>query len=176
MTVTEPPGAAGPEPQAPTPAPPLRPISRRSQNRVTLYIAGALALLVLVRVFQSHPLPQPSHQTPAAAVAGYLLGLERHNLGEVRSYLAPNQRSRAGGLLAALSHQRALITAPALAQIVQNQRTATVAISLQLCYRPPGHRHYLCGPLAHSPLGLPVQISCLKVGGRWYATTLFKPT
>lgn len=165
-----------PEPGSPNPPPRLRPISRRSQNRVTLYIGGALVLLLLVRLIQSHPLPPPSHQSPAAAVAGYLLGIEQHNLNEVRSYLGPAQRSGAGALLRGLAQRHVSITAPVLSQVLQNQRSATVTISLQLCYRPKGHQHYLCGPLAHSPLGLPAQINCLKVGGNWYATTLFRPS
>lgn len=155
--------------------PVLRPRSRRSQNRFTLLLIGALALLILIRVVGAHPLPKPSHLSPAAAVAGYLTGLEHRDLGEVRGYLAPAQRPQASSLLKGFARQRASIAAPALTEITQTHSRATVTISLQVCYQPPGGKPYTCEPVGHAPLGLPDQITCVELDGSWYATTLFKP-
>jgi hypothetical protein len=151
-------------------------MSRRSQRQVTLTIVALLALLIGVRLLSTHPLPQPSHATPEAAVAGYVGGLERLDLKQVERYLAPVQRPHASSMLEALSRDHATIQAPSLSEVTEQGDQATVTLSLQVCYQNSGRRSYTCEPLDHAPLGLPTQIECQRLNGNWYASTLFKPT
>lgn len=154
----------------------MRPGGRSGQRRFTLLLVGALVVLILIRSLTTHPLPQPSHSTSTGAVAGYLIGLEHHDPGEVRRYLAPAQKSQASVLLKAFKSQHAYIVAPALAHVSQEQSRATVTISVQVCSHFNGTKEYTCQPVGQQPLGLPDELTCVKVDGAWYVTTLFKPS
>ena len=164
------------EPPAAAPAPVMRPTPRRNQRQWTLFLAALVGLLILIRVIGNHPFPTPSHLNPAAAVAGYITGIQHKDLSQVSSYLAPEQRSQAADLLRALARQRASITAPTLGTVLGNRGTATVTISAQVCYDPGHGKQYQCSPLSQAPLGLTSVISCVELGGKWYATTVLRPS
>lgn len=149
--------------------------SRRGQRRFTLLLGGAVVVLILVQALSSRPLPPPSHRTATAAVAGYLEGIEHSHLEEIREYLAPDQRASAAALLRAFTTQRAYITAPQVGYSDVGKRTAEVTISAEVCSAHAGGRIYSCNSVGRAPLGLPDQLSCVKVDGDWYVTTLFKP-
>jgi hypothetical protein len=153
----------------------MRPTPRRNLRQWTLFLVALVALLILIRVISNHPFPKPSHLNPAATVAGYIAGIQHHDLSEVSSYLAPKQRPQAASLLEGLAQQRATITAPTLGTVLGDKASATVTISAQVCYEPGDGKQYLCSPISQSPLGLTDVISCVELGGRWYATTLLKP-
>ncbi|HUY09096.1 MAG TPA: hypothetical protein VMW80_06555 [Candidatus Dormibacteraeota bacterium] len=155
--------------------PVLRPARRGSQRRFTLLLSGALVVLILIRLLTTHPLPTPSHESSGGAVAGYLIGLEHSDVGEVRRYLAPAQKSQASAVVKALTSRHDYIAAPGLALVTQGKSRATVAITLEVCSPLPKAKEYDCQPLGHSTLGLPIQLTCAKVEGDWYVTTIFKP-
>ncbi|MGB6771386.1 MAG: hypothetical protein WBF51_05205 [Candidatus Dormiibacterota bacterium] len=163
-------------PEAAPPAPVLRPTPRRNQRQWTLFLAALVALLILIRVIGNHPFPTPSHVNPAAAVAGYITGIQHKDLSQVSSYLAPKQRSQAADLLRALARQRATITAPTLGTVLGDRASATVTISAQVCYEPGHGKQYRCSPISQAPLGLTNVISCVELGGKWYATTVLRPS
>lgn len=163
-------------PPSPVIAPVLRPPGRRGQRRFTLLLGGALVVLILIRLLTTHPLPAPSHHSSTGAVAGYLIGLEHNDVAEVGRYLAPAQESKASALVKAFTSRHAYIAAPALAFASQGPRRATITISLQVCFPLHGTKQYSCEPVGHAPLGLPDQLTCIRVNGAWYVTTLFKPS
>ena len=142
-------------PEAAPPAPVLRPTPRRNQRQWTLFLAALVALLILIRVIGNHPFPTPSHVNPAAAVAGYITGIQHKDLSQVSSYLAPKQRSQAADLLQELSvaRQRATITAPTLGTVLGDRASATVTISAQVCYEPGHGKQYRCSPDLSSSAG-----------------------
>ena len=156
--------------------PVLHPVGRPSQRRFTLLLSGALVLLILIRLLSSHPLPTPSHGSSSAAAAGYLLGLEHNNVGQVRRYLAPAQKSQARALVEGLTSRHVHLEAPGLAFASQGATRATVTIALQVCTPLHTLRQYSCEPVNHLPLGLPDQLTCVKVQGDWYVATLFEPS
>ncbi|MGA7173102.1 MAG: hypothetical protein WCB86_01335 [Candidatus Dormiibacterota bacterium] len=173
--MSDPPEGPAPLPQDQTGLPVLRPARRGSQRRFTLLLSGALVVLILIRLLTTHPLPPPSHQSSGAAVAGYLIGLEHNDVTEVRRYLAPAEKSQASALVTAFTSRHDYIAAPALALVNQGKSKATVAISLQVCSPLPKTKEYTCQSLGHSTLGLPIQLSCARIDGEWYVTTIFKP-
>ncbi|HVB14436.1 MAG TPA: hypothetical protein VNH38_06755 [Candidatus Dormibacteraeota bacterium] len=164
-----------PPPRLPA-EPVLRPEGRRGHSRFLLLVGGGLAALILLRVATTHPFPPPSHQSSTAAVAGYLAGLEHHDLSELRSYLAPAQRAKASGLLQAFATHHVYISGPAASGVSQVGNRATVIISLEVCFPLSGTRADSCESVDREPLGLPDQLTCIKVNGGWYVTTLFKPS
>lgn len=109
-------------------------------------------------------------------MAGYLAGIERHNLRQVESYLAPSERAGAESVLQAFATQRAYISGPVASGLSQSATRATVALSVEVCSPLPGSRIFSCESVDREPLGLPRQMSCIKVDGKWYVTTLFKPS
>lgn len=155
--------------------PRLRPAPRRQQWRVTALFAAAVAVLLVLRLFSSHPLPRPSHATPAAAVAGYVQGLREHNPQTIARYLLPSRRGQARSLLQSLARRHTLLANPDELQVIETGSRAEVTLQLQVCYRNPGQPHYTCTPLTKLPLGLPDVIQCRRRGGSWYAETLFRP-
>jgi hypothetical protein len=172
MTESDPPE----EPPAAPLAPVMRPTPRRNQRQWTLLLAALVGLLILIRVVGSHPFPTPSHASPAATVAGYITGIQHKDLSQVSSYLGPKQRSQAAALLKGLAQQRATITAATLGTVLGDQGTATVTFSAQVCYEPGHGKQYECSPITQAPLGLTNVISCVELGGKWYATTLLRPS
>ncbi|MGC2192162.1 MAG: hypothetical protein WA751_07490 [Candidatus Dormiibacterota bacterium] len=155
--------------------PRVRPARRGSNRSFTLLLAGLLVVLVVIRSVTTHPFPTASHQSPAAAVAGYLTGLEHKDVGQVRHYLAPAQKSQASAVVKAFTSRHAYIAAPALETYSQGSSKATVTFSLQVCSPLQGLKDYSCVPVARAPFGLPDQLTCAKVDGDWYVTTLLKP-
>ncbi|MGH7643652.1 MAG: hypothetical protein ACRENX_11720 [Candidatus Dormibacteria bacterium] len=155
---------------------PLGPAGRIGQRRFTLLLAGALVVLILIRLLTTHPLPTPSHSSSTGAVAGYLVGLENSDVSQVRQYLAPAKKSQARAIVEAFKSRRAYVAAPALAYVEQEKSRATVTISLQVCAPFNGSKEYTCEPVAHEPLGLPDELTCIKVAGDWYVATLLKPS
>ncbi|MFZ0994590.1 MAG: hypothetical protein WAO09_01220 [Candidatus Dormiibacterota bacterium] len=169
--------SAPPEERQPAPPTPvMRPTPRRNQRQWTLFLVALVALLILIRVIGSHPFPTPSHLNPAATVAGYITGIQHEDLSQVSGYLAPKQRPHAEALLKALAQHHASITAPSLGTVLGDKGSATVTISAQVCYQPGGGKQYSCYPISQGPLGLTNVISCVELRGKWYATTLLKPS
>ncbi|MGC8474330.1 MAG: hypothetical protein ACP5PW_08000, partial [Candidatus Dormibacteria bacterium] len=54
--------------------------------------------------------------------------------------------------------------------------TAQVEVALEVCYRESSSAPYTCELLSHEPLGLSSEILCQELAGRWYVTTLLKPS
>ncbi len=155
---------------------PIRPISRRSQRQITFAIAGLLLLLIGIRVLSTHPLPAPSHATAEGAVAGYLGGIEHLDAARIEAYLSPSLRGRTQEMVTSLRRERVALEAPTISAALLNGSRATVSVSANVCYQPGKRQSYTCQSLGHAPLGLPAEIVCRELGGKWYATTLFKPT
>lgn len=168
-------GPISPPSQQPSRPPQMGLPSRGGQRRFTYLLVGALAALIAIQVLTSHPLPTPSHQTAAAAVAGYLEGIQHKDLAEVRRYLVRDQRPQADTVLRAFAKAHAYITATNVGYIDTEKRTARVTLDLEVCSPQGSRRIYSCTSVARSPLGLPTELSCDKVDGLWYVTTLFKP-
>jgi hypothetical protein len=156
--------------------PVMRPTPRRNQRQWTLFLVALVGLLILIRVIGNHPFPTPSHASPAATVAGYITGIQHKDLSQVTNYLAPKQRPQAAALLKGLAQQRATITAATLGTVLGDKGTATVTFSAQVCYEPGHGKQYQCSPISQAPLGLTNVISCVEVGGKWYATTVLRPS
>ena len=165
------PGASPPSPVPPRLAPP----PRGASWRITGLAAGLLGLLVVLRIATSHPAPEPSHQTPQGAVAGYLTALRKSDLASVESYLAPSVRSQAPAMFRALKADRVDLVSPAVGAAVGTGTTVTVEVTLEICYRPSSTAHYTCELLDKQPLGLSPGFQCVYLKGRWYVTTLVEP-
>jgi hypothetical protein len=172
--VTEPEDVRPAAPPGPARLPVLRPTPKRAQRQITLTIAAVLVVLIAIRLLSTHPLPKPSHASPQGATAGYVLGLAHANLRQVENYLAPDKRKGAPSMLRQLAHEHAQLTVPTLSQVSENGNRATATISLEVCYGSRPKKLYTCEPLGHAPLGLPSQIALVKLGGSWYADSLFQ--
>jgi hypothetical protein len=59
---------------------------------------------------------------------------------------------------------------------VGNGKTVTVTATLEVCYRTSSAHPYNCQFLSREPLGLPSSLSAVYIKGRWYVSTLLKPT
>jgi len=166
------------KPSAPSRWPILKLPERGSNRRVT-YLAGAVLLgLILLRVATAHPLPTPSHLTPEAAVVGYLDALGKSNLTSTKAYLAPSYRPHAAAMLRALKADNVRLVSPAVSGAVSvgNGKTVTVTATMEVCYRTSSAHAYNCDFLSREPLGLPSSLTAVYIKGRWYVSTLLKPT
>ncbi len=159
----------------PSRMPVLRPPTPRANWRFTGLALGGLAVLAVLRLAVSHPSPAPSHLTPAAAVAGYLAATSRASESQLQSYLAPSVRDGAGPMLADLRRDRVRLVSPSIGVASQQGTTAQVEVALEICYRSSAKDPYTCDLLSHAPLGLPTEIGCQLINGRWYVNTLLEP-
>jgi hypothetical protein len=171
-------GESEEKPSVPSRWPTLKLPERGSNRRVT-YVAGAILLgLILLRVATAHPLPTPSHLTPEAAVVGYLDALGKSNLPSTKAYLAPSYRPKAAAMIRALRADHVRLVSPSVSGAVSvgNGKTVTVTATLEVCYRTSSAHPYNCQFLSREPLGLPSSLSAVYIQGRWYVSTLLKPT
>lgn len=130
--------------------------------------------LTVFRILTNHPPPRASHANAAAAVAGYVQGLQKRSLTTTNEYLLPSRRGRTPGMLEGLARHRVVLENLHELQVLQTQGGASVTLQLQVCYRNPGQRHSTCQLLSRAPLGLPDVIECRHQDGSWYAATLFQ--
>lgn len=162
-------------PFEPSRMPILRPPAPRANWRFTGIALAALAALALLHVVTTRPVATASHTSPQGAVAGYLAAAGSGSQSRLAAYLAPAQRSRAGQMLNALRRDRVRLISPAVGPTSVQGRSAQVAVALEVCYRTSASQPYDCKLLEHEPLGLPAEIQCRFVDGRWYVSTLLEP-
>ena len=155
--------------------PMLSPPRRGANWRVTGLAAGILLILVLLKLVTSHPQPRPSHLSPSAAAVGYIDALRSGNLVSLQSYLAPSQRRYAVQELQALRADHVLLVSPVVESAIGEGGSMTVAITVEVCYRRQTNRSYTCQLIQHQPLGLPSALESVRIGGRWYISTLLDP-
>jgi len=155
--------------------PTLAPPPRGANWRFTGIAVGALAVLILLKLVTTHPQPSPSHSSPAAAAVGYLAAIRSSNLRELEAYLPPSERDRAGAELRALGADNVLLVSPAVEGAVTQGTSATVNLTVEVCYRLTSRDHYSCQLLQRQPLGLPANLQSIEVAGQWYVSTLLEP-
>ncbi len=163
-------------PVEPSQMPYLRPPTPRANWRFTGLALGGLGLLAVLRLVVSHPAPAPSHASPQAAVAGYLNAAVAGSQAGLESYLAPSDRQGAAAMLSALRADRVRLVSPSIGPTSVEGATAQVEVALEVCYRKSSSAPYTCELLSHEPLGLSSEILCQDLAGRWYVTTLLKPS
>ncbi len=163
-------------PVQPSQMPYLRPPTPRANWRFTGLALGGLGLLAVLRLVVSHPAPAPSHASPQAAVAGYLKAAVAGSQAGLESYLAPRDRRGAAAMLSALRADRVRLVSPSIGPTSVQGATAQVEVALEVCYRKTPGAPYTCELLSHEPLGLSSEILCQDLAGRWYVTTLLKPS
>ncbi len=163
-------------PVQPSQMPYLRPPTPRANWRFTGLAFGGLGLLAVLRLVVSHPAPTPSHVSPQAAVAGYLKAAAASSEAGLESYLAPQDRQGAAAMLAALRRDRVRLVSPSIGPTSVQGAAAQVEVALEVCYRRTSGAPYTCELLSHEPLGLSSEIVCQELAGRWYVTTLLKPS
>lgn len=172
-----------PEPAAPDQRPPVEPSrvpvlrlpAARANWRFTGLALGALLALALLHLVSSHPAAAASHSSPQGAVAGYLAAATADSAPRLATYLAPAERGRAAQMLAALKRDRVKLVSPSVGPTSVQGRSAQVEVALEVCYRTSNKKPYDCRLLEHEPLGLPAEIQCQFVNGRWYVSTLLEP-
>ncbi len=164
------------EPLTAKPAlPKLAPPPRGANWRFTGIAVAALAVLILLKLVTTHPQPSASHSTPAAAAVGYLAAVRSANLQQLESYLPPSERDKASAELRTLSADHVVLVSPAVQGAVFQGSSATVNLTVEVCYRRTSADHYSCQLLQRQPLGLPANLQSVEVGGRWYVSTLLEP-
>ena len=156
--------------------PPRRgaPRGRLGRWRFTVLLLAGLVFVSIVRALHATPPPPPSHRTPEAAVAGYLVALNHRDLPGMAEYLAPAARARLPDSLAAVRRVDLILTSVLFDGATLAHGRATVSLAATACYRRAG-RPRACAVLIHHPLGLSPLVDAVEVGHRWYVAAPITP-